>query len=132
MEVVSIYTVNKPCLEQPQIFTIGYSRFSFPTFIKALHEYHVSVLMDVRSIPYSAHFPDYSLTPLKRHMKQEHIIYRNYAKEFGAKRENHSEYTNGIVDFQKVAQSSEFRSGIERVLEGMRRGYRFLPNVRGG
>ena len=90
------------------IFTIGYSPFPLPTLIQLLHQHNISVLIDVRSVPYSAHFPDYSLTPLRHHMKQESIVYRNYAKEFGAKRENPSEDTNGIADFQKVARSSQF------------------------
>lgn len=111
--------------EKNPIFTIGYSPFPFPLFTQLLHQYGISALIDVRSLPYSSHFPDYSLAPLKHHMKQENIVYRNYAKEFGAKRENLSEYTDGIVDFQKVAQSSEFRFGVERVLAGMDMGHRF-------
>lgn len=66
-----------------------------------------------------------TLSPLKYQLHQEKNIYRNYAKEFGARRDNPSEYTNGIVDFQKTAQSPEFRSGINRVLKGMEMGYRF-------
>ena len=111
--------------ERNPIFTIGYSPFPLPTLIQLLHQHNISVLVDVRSLPYSAHFPDYSLTPLKHHMKQENIVYRNYAKEFGAKRANPSEYTDGIVDFDKVSQSPEFKLGVERVLAGMEMGYRF-------
>ncbi|MCI8842655.1 MAG: DUF488 domain-containing protein [Oscillospiraceae bacterium] len=108
-----------------KIFTIGYSPFPLPSLIRILHDYEISVLIDVRSVPYSAHFPDYSLTPLKHRLHQEKIIYKNYAREFGARRDGLDEYTDGIVDFQKTAQSSEFRSGIDRVLKGMEMGYRF-------
>ena len=47
------------------VFTIGYTGFMISDFIKALKIKEVSLVIDVRSLPYSPHYVDYNKEYLK-------------------------------------------------------------------
>ena len=48
------------------IYTIGYSGFKIDDFVKTLKENGVSVVIDVRSLPYSQFYSDYNKENLSR------------------------------------------------------------------
>lgn len=109
------------------IYSIGYSGFSIKNFVNTLQSNQVSLLVDVRSQPYSQHFPDYSKDSLEKTLKDSGIYYRNYAKEFGARQEERKYYTNeGYLDFELFAKSSLYLSGYEKLINSMKRDYRFV------
>lgn len=107
------------------IFTIGYSGFSFGEFADMLQKNHISAVIDVRSSPYSRHFPDYDRETLKNALIQKHIYYKNYAHEFGARQDNPLFYTDGIMDFTKFSHSEQFLQGVEKLTQSMKKGYIF-------
>lgn len=108
-----------------EICTIGYSSFSVENFIKTLKKYAVTCLVDVRSLPKSAHFKDYDRENLAFILKRNNIIYRNYAKEFGARQTDRKFYTDGALDFDKFSESEQFISGVKKIEKGMELGYKF-------
>ena len=108
-----------------EIFTIGYAGFSIKNFIETLKKYKISCLIDVRSLPKSAYYKDYDMKNLSAILKKNKIIYRNYAKEFGARQTDKKFYTNGALDFEKFSESEQFNSGIKKILKGMELGYKF-------
>ena len=108
------------------IYTIGYAGFNIDNFIKTLHEYKISCLIDVRSIPKSAYYEDFNKSNLSNVLNVHNIIYRNYAKEFGARQSDENYYTNGVLDFIKFAKSPQFLEGIQKVEEGIKLGYTFV------
>ncbi len=84
------------------------------------------LLVDVRSQPYSQHFPDYNKDNLERLLKREGLHYRNYAREFGARQEDRRYFNrDGFLDFERFAQSPPFLSGFQKLTESMKQGYRF-------
>lgn len=108
------------------IYTIGYSGFTVKEFLQELHRHNISVLIDVRSTPFSAYYTDYNKNNLQRYLEKEHIKYRNYASEFGARQENRNFYTSeGYLDFERFAKSESFLDGVKKISDGMKLGYVF-------
>ena len=73
-----------------KIYTIGYSGYGNQPeqLIKELQGRGIDVLIDVRSNPYSARFDGYNKEKFEKTLNNAGIIYRHYAKYFGAKQEN--------------------------------------------
>lgn len=108
------------------IYSIGYSGFSINDFVNTLQSNQISLLVDVRSQPYSQHFPDYNKDNLEKTLKVSGIYYRNYAKEFGARQEDRKYYSNeGYLDFELFAKSPLFLDGYKKLINSMRQNYRF-------
>lgn len=106
------------------VYTIGYTSFNINKFVDVLKKYHINCLIDVRSTPKSSYFKDYNDTALMPLLNKNGIIYRNYKKEFGARQENKSFYnTNGYLDFNIFAQSSQFKDGINKIKTAQNMGY---------
>ena len=108
------------------VYTIGYSGFGIDELINALQARSISLLVDVRSRPHSRYYPDYNKENLEQRLKKNHIYYRNYAKEFGA-RQNEKQYyaDKGYLDFELFAQSPHFLDGVNRLIDSMAKDYRF-------
>jgi uncharacterized protein (DUF488 family) len=107
------------------IYTIGYSGYALPEFISELKARQITALIDVRSLPFSRRYPDFNKETLAITLRENGIIYRSYAKEFGARRTERELYTDGKVDFAKVAASENFKSGVEKIIAGADLGYVF-------
>ena len=105
------------------IFTIGSSIHAIDEFIALLNKYKINAVADVRSVPYSKYTPQYNREKLNNVLKENQINYLDFNKEFGARRKEPEAYTNGIVDFKKVVNLPEFLCGIERISEGISKGY---------
>lgn len=97
------------------VFTIGYAGIKIDDFVDVLKSNNISLLVDVRSTPRSQYFVDFNDTKLKMVLAQSNIKYENWRTEFGARQSNSVFYTNGILDFEKFAQSEQFKSGIQKV-----------------
>jgi len=108
-----------------EICTIGYSGFDIKNFVEVLKKYSVTCLIDVRSLPKSAYFKDYDMKNLSVILKKNGIIYRNYAREFGARQTDKKFYTKDALDFDKFSASEQFMSGVEKIEKGMALGYKF-------
>ena len=106
-----------------RIFTIGSSIHAIDEFIALLNKYKINAVADVRSVPYSKYTPQYNREKLNNVLKENQINYLDFNKEFGARRKEPEAYTNGIVDFKKVVNLPEFLCGIERISEGISKGY---------
>lgn len=106
------------------IYTIGYAGFPREDFIQVLKQNRVSVLIDVRSSPFSSFHSEYNRDVLEDILRKNKIYYRNYAKEFGARQENKKLYTQeGYLDFEKVALSKDFQEGLSKLRESMKQGF---------
>lgn len=108
-----------------EIYTIGYSGFAVNDFIKVLKRYNVTCLVDVRSLPKSAHFKDFNSENISRVLRTNDILYRNYVKEFGARQTDEKFYTNGVLNFEKFSLSEQFLDGVRKIEAGMELGYTF-------
>ena len=108
------------------VYSIGYSGFSINDFIDTLHKNKISLVIDVRSTPYSQYFSDYNKDNLEPVLKKSGIYYRNYVLEFGARQEDRKYYTReGYLDFELFAKSPPFLSGFDKLVNSMKQDYTF-------
>lgn len=107
-----------------EIFTIGYSGYNIDAFIATLIEYKISFLIDVRSQPFSKYFTDYNEKELRLILNKNHIIYRNFKEEFGARQLDKIYYNSeGVLDYKMFTSSKLFEDGYKKVLTGIEMGY---------
>ncbi len=102
-----------------ELLTIGHSTHPIDAFIALLKQHGVTALADVRSHPYSRHFPQYSKDALKHALAQVQIAYVFLGKELGARSENPACYRQGKVQYDLLARESLFAQGLERLRQGM-------------
>jgi uncharacterized protein (DUF488 family) len=105
------------------IYTIGYSGYKPEDFIDELKRRNISVVIDVRSQPYSKYRSEYNKESINELLKSQSIIYRNLALEFGARQTNRKYYSDGKLDFDKYAVSEVFSQGIVKIKTASNLGY---------
>jgi uncharacterized protein (DUF488 family) len=106
---------------QPTIFTIGHSTHTLERFISLLSLHGITAVCDVRSKPGSRANPQFNRENLKQALRTYGIVYVFLGKELGARSEDPSCYEHGKVRYDRLAQTSLFRQGLERVQEGMKK-----------
>lgn len=108
------------------VYTIGYSGFSLDDFISIIKENKISLIIDVRSFPFSNYYPDFNKDTLEIHLKNHGIYYRNYARKFGARQDDKRYYCNdGYLDFEVFSRSDSFLCGIGKLCKSMEQNYTF-------
>lgn len=86
-------------------------------FTAILQRYGVTVLIDVRSIPYSRFYPQFNAPCLTKRLATGNIRYKNLKTEFGARQDNPAWFTDGYLDYAKFAQSEPFQRGVKHTLD---------------
>lgn len=100
----------------PTIYTIGFQDFTIDDFINLLKQKGITLLIDIRSKPYSDRFPDYNKDNLKATLASYGIAHESSSREFGARQEDPTFYTDGQLDFELFGNSPMFIEGVERVI----------------
>lgn len=103
------------------VYTIGHSTHSAEAFLALLRQHGVEALADVRSSPFSRFNPQFNRESLEQSLKANGIRYVFLGKELGARSEDRSCYTDGRVQYGRLAQTPLFQSGLDRVLQGAAR-----------
>lgn len=104
-----------------RIFTIGHSTHSEEVFLSLLKKHQIEAVVDVRSVPYSRHNPQFDKGALKPLLKSHGISYLHLGKELGARSDDPSCYVDGRVQYDRLARASIFQEGIGRVIDGATR-----------
>lgn len=100
------------------VFTIGHSTHSTERFIGLLRLHKITAVCDVRSRPYSRISPQFNRETLKEALARASIRYVFLGKELGARTEDRSCYCNGKVQYDLLARTDLFKTGIDRVKKG--------------
>ena len=107
-----------------KIFTIGHSTVANTFFLKLLRQYKINCIVDVRSVPFSRHAPQFNKDELSKFLRKNRIRYVSMGQEFGARRGDLSLYTEaGYLDFEKTRNSNLFLHGVERIEKGISSGF---------
>lgn len=101
------------------VFSIGHSTLEFKSFADALEKWGINAVADVRSSPYSRHYPQYNREGLKTALEARGIVYVFLGKELGGRPKEQSLYTNGVADYEKMAATPTYQSGIKRLRSGL-------------
>lgn len=107
-------------MEHPiEIATVGHSNITVEAFVALLTTHNVTAIADVRSTPYSRYTPQFSRETLQATLKAAGITYVFLGDELGARSKNPECYTpDGQVVYARIAETSLFRTGIDRVMRG--------------
>ncbi len=103
------------------VFTIGHSTHSYEHFLSLLRASGISAIADVRTTPFSRHFPHFNEAALRSELKLDGISYVFLGKELGGRPFGPSFYCDGVADYEKMAKTETFASGIKRVIEGAKK-----------
>jgi len=106
-------------------FTIGHSDYTTEHFAELLKKQNINCLVDIRSSPYSQHTPQFNRELLMGELKKENILYVYMGNKLGGRYTNPELlFPDGKVDYDNVKQTKNFISGIEKVIQGIKKGYR--------
>lgn len=100
------------------ILTIGHSNHDLEFFVGLLDAHRVTALADVRSTPYSRHNPHFNRERLAHTLKASGIRYVFLGRELGGRSDDLSCYERGRIRYDRLAQTSRFRNGLERIVRG--------------
>lgn len=106
-------------------FTIGHSDHTTEQFVSILKKQNINCLVDIRSSPYSQHTPQFNRELLMVEFKKENILYVYMGNTLGGRYTNPELlFPDGKVDYDKIKQTKNFIRGIEKVIEGIKKGYK--------
>ncbi|SPF49997.1 conserved hypothetical protein [Candidatus Sulfopaludibacter sp. SbA4] len=105
---------------QDGVFTIGHSTHSLEQFIALLQQHGITAVADVRSNPFSRYNPQFNREQLEKILPDCGIAYRFLGEELGARSDDPACYEGGKVQYDRLAKTPVFKSGIERVRSGMK------------
>jgi uncharacterized protein (DUF488 family) len=101
-----------------EVLTIGHSTHTIARFCELLAISGVTAIADVRSAPYSRYQPDFNRDALQQALIATGIKYVFLGKELGARPNDLGLYEDGRVQYDRLAQTELFRSGLTRVFQG--------------
>lgn len=106
------------------MYTIGYATKPIENYIHQLKQHGVTVVADVRSVPFSKRFFDYHQDALKRHLQQAGIRYVYLGDELGPRSKDPAHYDErGQVQFDRLMEAELFKSGVRRLFDGQQKGF---------
>jgi len=111
-------------MDKPIIYTVGHSTHPLEKFLDLLQKFSITCLVDVRSVAASSYNPQFNKEPLANFLKDNGIIYLHFAEEFGARHTDPDLLDEeGKVNFEYVRKSWNFKNGVERIWQGLDKGY---------
>ena len=98
------------------VFTVGHSNHSLDDFLALLGGGRIGAVADVRSAPYSRFAPRFDREALAAALRGAGVAYDWLGRALGGRPDDPACYRRGRVDYTRVAGTSGFRRGLERVL----------------
>lgn len=125
IKVLLIIKIMEKKQENLICYTIGHSVHSTNEFIELLKQHNIKYIVDVRSTPYSQYTPQFNRELLKDTLANSEIGYIYMGDVLGARYNNPDLFFKhqNTVNFQEVSKLPSFKKGIERVIDGLRKGY---------
>jgi uncharacterized protein (DUF488 family) len=109
------------------IHTIGHSDHTTAAFVDLLRQHGVTVVVDVRSQPYSRWSHQFNREVLARDLERADIVYRFMGDALGGRPSDPAVYGSGPgegrPDYGRVEQMGVYQAGIDELL-GLARGER--------
>jgi len=103
-------------------FTIGHSDLPLVAFIYFLKKAKIDIIVDVRSTPYSRYQPQYNREEISLKLDEENIEYHYLGDVVGGRYSSPELlFPDGTVDYEKVSETTKFKSGLEKVISLMKK-----------
>ncbi len=97
------------------LYTIGHSNHAIEKFLDLLKTHGIEALCDVRSKPYSRFNPQFRYQQLKAFLQKHNIAYVFLGQELGAKPDDLSCYSEGKLQYARLAETEAFQTGMNRL-----------------
>jgi uncharacterized protein (DUF488 family) len=104
--------------DRPTVFTIGHSNHSSERFLALLRGAGITAVADVRSIPRSRRWPQFSRARIERWLADAGIAYVFLGAELGGRPDDPALLRDGHPDYDLMAAAPLFQAGLDRVLDG--------------
>lgn len=106
------------------MFTIGYATKPVDVYVAQLLERGVTVVADVRSVPYSKRFYEYHRESLMQNLHQAGIRYVYLGDELGPRSKDPQHYDEtGQVQFDRLMEAPLYKAGEKRLFDGIGKGF---------
>ena len=103
------------------LYSVGHSNGTADELLELLRLAGVNCLVDVRSVPASSYTPQFNKENLSRFLRANGIYYLHFGEEFGARRSD--SVIAGQVNFEKATTTEAFKRGVERIKNGLEKGF---------
>ncbi len=121
--MVALFKTKKVDLLR-ELFTIGHSIYKIEYFISLLKQYDIDTIVDIRSLPYSKFASQYNKEVIKHYLKKSSIKYIFMGDLLGARyNDENLLFDDGKVNFKKVQEIKSFQDAIDRLSNGIDKGY---------
>ncbi|MCD6307498.1 MAG: DUF488 domain-containing protein [Candidatus Latescibacteria bacterium] len=98
-----------------ELFTIGHSSHETEKLVDYLKSFHISMVCDVRSQPYSKFNPQYNRESFQKSLEAVGIGYKFLGKELGPRKSDADLFVDGRIKYRLIAKSLEFQQGLEQL-----------------
>ncbi|MBN1581009.1 MAG: DUF488 domain-containing protein [Anaerolineae bacterium] len=106
-------------MTRPRIYTIGHSNHTADALIALLKQHHISLVVDVRSQPYSRWVPQFNRETLLAALQEAGLHYRFMGDTLGGRPSDPGLYNPGEErpDYERMAQTGPYQAGVAELLE---------------
>ncbi len=105
-----------------RLFTLGHSAMQLSALLETLRQFHIGLLVDVRSSPRSFRHPHFDRIELERALPEAGVRYLFLGEELGGRPDDPGAYaSDGVVDYRSRRKSYGFQSGVDRVSQELAR-----------
>ena len=102
-------------------FTVGHSNHSLEAFLDLLERHGIEVVVDVRSSPYCRYATHFNKETLEHELRARRFRYLFLGDVIGGRPDGDEFYdADGRVLYGRLAESGQFKRGIERLRDGIR------------
>ena len=107
--------------EGAALYTIGHSRLTPERFVELLQQHDITLVVDVRSAPYSGIAPWFNKQPLQQYLRRQGIKYRFAGQALGGRPDTGEAYdAAGRVDYERMTELPAYRQAIARLKQLIR------------
>lgn len=104
------------------IYSIGHSDLPIDRFLRLIADAGVTAIADVRTSPYSKRYPWFSRQELKGSLRDVGVSYAYLGLELGGRpADPHLLDSHGVADYDSMAKTSLYSTGIQRLYVGMQK-----------
>jgi len=94
-----------------EIFTIGYGGRTAGEFLELLARYHIKLLVDVRTVPYSGYYADFRKDALRGKLNEKGIAYE-WLKSLGGRPDDNECFVDGKLNAKRCEEREWYQHGI--------------------
>jgi uncharacterized protein (DUF488 family) len=100
------------------LWSVGHSNASIERLIELLRLHGIVALADVRTAPYSRHWPQFNREALAASLKRASIEYTFLGAELGGKPDDPAlRGPQGLPDYDAIAATPLYEAGLRRLME---------------